>query len=91
MPRKPRSWKIGLATLIAGACASIGISAQTGPFDRFAQHTIFAGSPASDYYSYSRGNISAPSTVKRWRRRSSRAAPMRLSCPGRLLRTEVGT
>ena len=55
-------WAMASALLATIACASQPARAQA--FDRFAEHTIFAGSPASDYYSYSRGNISAPSTVK---------------------------
>ncbi len=50
----------GIAAIVF--CSEAQVHAQA--FDRFAQHTFFAGSPASDYYSYSRGNISAPSTVR---------------------------
>ncbi len=55
-----------IAVLVAcAACLHIGgLRAQAQAFDRFANHTFFAGSPSSDYYPYSRGNISAPSTLK---------------------------
>ena len=51
-----------LALVIAGAAPGEQLRAQA--FDRFADHTFFAGSPAAEYYSYSHGDISAPSTIK---------------------------
>ena len=61
---KRSGWAASLAAVVA--CVAVGSvqRAEAEGFDRFAQHVIFAGSPASDFYSYSRGSISAPSTVK---------------------------
>lgn len=64
MFRIQRASIVWLTCLVAGACLCCAKPSDGQAFDRFAQHTIFAGSPASDYYSYSRGNISAPSTLK---------------------------
>ncbi len=51
-----------LVLIVTALCGMPQASAQV--FDRFAQHTIFAGSPASGSYSYSHGSLSAPSTVR---------------------------
>lgn len=53
---------LAVAMLAAASCNHGRAAAQE--FGRFADHTFFAGSPASGYYSYSRGSISAPSTVR---------------------------